>query len=178
MAKRTWITESWDPFAWMLKIALQIEQAGDCWRWTGSMDRYGYGQLSLLRPDGTRTGTGAHRASWLAHRGDIPPGLMTDHLCRNSACVNPWHMELVTNQINVQRGYAVRPPEQRKHRAPRPKLGCRKHGKINGMESRDGRWRCYTCREANEMKDLEKALERIDADLRAGLIRPSSSRHV
>jgi hypothetical protein len=36
--------------------------------------------------------------------GPIPPGLVTDHLCRVRACVNPSHMEPVTTRENNRRG--------------------------------------------------------------------------
>lgn len=46
----------------------------------------------------------AHRIAWTLLRGDIPEKLVIDHLCRNRSCVNPWHMEPVTNQENIDRG--------------------------------------------------------------------------
>jgi hypothetical protein len=36
--------------------------------------------------------------------GPIPDGLVLDHLCRNKLCVNPKHLEPVTNQENILRG--------------------------------------------------------------------------
>src|SRR5688572_21764976 len=46
----------------------------------------------------------AHRLMYVALRGPIPDGLELDHLCRNHACVNPWHMEPVTGRVNKLRG--------------------------------------------------------------------------
>lgn len=70
-----------------------------CWIWQGSKEKGGYGTL------------GARRRPWLAHRwayeflvGEIPEGLVIDHLCRTRACVNPWHMEPVTLGVNAWRG--------------------------------------------------------------------------
>jgi hypothetical protein len=37
-------------------------------------------------------------------KGPIPDGLVIDHLCRVSLCVNPDHLEAVTEAVNVQRG--------------------------------------------------------------------------
>ncbi len=65
-----------------------------CWLWTASRFRNGYGQFR----DKELPTSLAHRASWLLHRGLIP------HLCRNPLCVNPEHLELVTNRENSRRG--------------------------------------------------------------------------
>jgi hypothetical protein len=42
--------------------------------------------------------------------GEIPEGLELDHLCRNTLCVNPDHLEPVTHAENIQRGHAARGP--------------------------------------------------------------------
>ncbi len=47
-----------------------------------------------------------HRFSYELHIGPIPEGLVIDHLCRTPACVNPDHLEPVTNAENVRRGEA------------------------------------------------------------------------
>jgi hypothetical protein len=41
-------------------------------------------------------------------RGPIPGGLVIDHLCRNPRCVNPGHMEPVSQAENVRRGTAAK----------------------------------------------------------------------
>ena len=80
---------------------------GRCWDWTASCNesRGGYGQFNL---DGrTRK---AHAVSWELCRGPIPAGLVPDHLCRRPVCVNPSHLEPVTNLENFLRGmhpYAI-----------------------------------------------------------------------
>ncbi len=71
----------------------------DCWPWGASRNDGGYGQIMI---DGRPHR--AHRVAWQLLRGEIPTGLVIDHLCRNRPCVNPWHMDLVTNEVNIERG--------------------------------------------------------------------------
>lgn len=69
-----------------------------CWEWRGRQDRYGYAAFSASG----RT-FGGHRVLYELLIGPIPPGLTLDHLCRNTSCVNPAHLEPVTLQENIAR---------------------------------------------------------------------------
>jgi hypothetical protein len=40
----------------------------------------------------------------MLYRGEIPEGLVLDHLCKTRCCVNPWHLEPVTLLENIRRG--------------------------------------------------------------------------
>lgn len=68
-----------------------------CWEWTGAKTAAGYGQF-------TRRKEYAHRHAYEDLVGPIPEGLVIDHLCRNPSCVNPDHLEPVTQRENIRRG--------------------------------------------------------------------------
>lgn len=77
----------------------KIRKGTGCWEWTGTLDGYGYGVITV---EGQRTK--AHRFMYQQTIGPIPAGLVIDHLCCNTACVNPAHMEPVTHLENTRRG--------------------------------------------------------------------------
>lgn len=73
-------------------------RADGCWEWKLSRLR-GYGLFSIKHRNRF-----AHRVSWeLANGRPIPEGLTIDHLCRNTWCVNPDHLEPVTIRENIFR---------------------------------------------------------------------------
>lgn len=72
-----------------------------CIEWTGARNPKGYGQIRLNAKQTSRT----HRVAYVAATGlGIPDGMFVDHLCRNTSCVNPDHLELVTTRENLMRG--------------------------------------------------------------------------
>jgi len=74
-----------------------------CWRWTGSATD-GYGGVTL-----NRRPFKAHRLVYEVCVGPIPDGFTLDHLCGNTLCVNPKHLEVVTASENATRGARDRP---------------------------------------------------------------------
>lgn len=71
----------------------------ECWIWMASRDLGGYGKFW----DGSRL-VGAHRFAYELLKKSILPSLEPDHLCRNTNCVNPAHLEIVTHRENTLRG--------------------------------------------------------------------------
>jgi hypothetical protein len=73
------------------------ENKDGCWLWIGTGRGKGYGSFYYKR------NYMAHRISYELHKGKIGKGMQLDHLCRNKACVNPDHLEIVTNIENMRR---------------------------------------------------------------------------
>lgn len=78
-----------------------------CWPWLASKDAAGYGNFSRTPVGPYKRVTKAHRIAYELLVGSIPTGLTIDHLCRNTSCVNPAHMEPVTLQENMRRGNCI-----------------------------------------------------------------------
>jgi HNH endonuclease len=76
-----------------------------CWLWPGYIGKKGYGTWTVWYKGHSKTRV-AHAVSYILLRGPIPPFLELDHLCRNRACTNPWHLEPVPHLLNAQRGIA------------------------------------------------------------------------
>lgn len=74
-----------------------------CWIWQGTIMNSGYGQIGVRVGGGKQRTTGAHRVSYETFVGPIPEGLVIDHLCRVRPCVNPNHLDVVTNRENTMR---------------------------------------------------------------------------
>src|SRR5712691_8619637 len=79
-----------------------VEKTLFCWLWKGRLHYKGYGEFSL-----NSKSEKAHRFAYKLVKGPIPPGMTLDHLCRNRACVNPDHLEIVSNRTNILRGEGV-----------------------------------------------------------------------
>jgi hypothetical protein len=79
----------------------QYEDATGCVNWTGNKTPKGYGRFRISNGANYR----AHRVAWILAQGRISDAaLVVDHLCRNRGCINPAHLELVTNEENLRRG--------------------------------------------------------------------------
>lgn len=85
----------WNAIKPAFEANIYREPNSGCWLWAGADNGVGYGKFR---------GKYAHRVSYEMRHGSIPTGLHIDHLCRVRCCVNPDHLEPVTNKENAQRG--------------------------------------------------------------------------
>lgn len=73
-----------------------------CWVFAGALNNKGYGVVGA-GPRGTGNVV-THRVTYEYFVGSVPDGLDLDHLCRNRACCNPWHLDPVSRLTNIMRG--------------------------------------------------------------------------
>ena len=89
-------------FAARFWMKVRVAPADSCWEWLASLGGYDYGKFWL----GGRN-VMAHRVSVMLSGREIPDGWQVDHLCRNTLCVNPSHLEPVTPRENTLRSFGV-----------------------------------------------------------------------
>ena len=87
--------------------AVHMPRSG-CMVWDGRMNQHGYAVIAISRNHAAEVGfprtISVHRLAWELANGPIPEGMEIDHLCRNHACINVDHLEVVTHAENVRRG--------------------------------------------------------------------------
>ena len=82
----------------------KVDKTNSCWLWKAAKYRNGYGRFGVTFGPYNSPILRAHRISFELSKGRIPEDKQPDHLCRNRACVNPSHIELVTQRENTLRG--------------------------------------------------------------------------
>ncbi len=112
-----------------------------CWNWKATKHAKGYGHIRV----GNMIAK-AHRIAYELTNGKIPKGLTIDHLCQNTSCVNPKHLEAVTNRENILRGNNLC---ARNARMTHCKNGHEFTEKNTRLETTGSR-RCRTCLQARE----------------------------
>lgn len=115
----------------------------ECWPWLAGKVPDGYGQFWMNGKNRK-----AHRVAYELVIGPIPDDVTLDHVrargCIRRDCVNPRHLEPVTNAVNLLRGVGAPAVNARK-------THCIRGHKFTTKSTRrwgpNGRWReCRICR--------------------------------
>lgn len=112
-----------------------------CWEWQGKL-MSGYGRITFNNITVT-----AHRFAYALFNGPIecpgPGGSpCIDHLCRNTTCVNPDHLELVSCETNLLRGESPLARNARKTQCP----ACNGDYRVDW----EGKRYCPACKKARD----------------------------
>jgi len=129
---------------------LKVEKTNTCWEWKGGLQGPRYGSFWF---NGKQIR--AHRFAYELFKGEIPNGLQIDHLCRNRACVNPEHLEIVSCKENVLRGIGVCAKNSKKTHCPRGHE--LKEDNLDKHHLRIGQRTCKTC-----LNEKHKLLHKIN----------------
>jgi hypothetical protein len=123
---------------------VDVGNQDECWEWSGCRVR-GYGQFHI----GNRKRVRAHRFAYELLVGEIPEGLVLDHLCRNTACCNPAHLEAVTTRENILRGVGLAAANSRKTHCKNGHEFTPENTYSSPSEEQRGWRECRVCRAAS-----------------------------
>lgn len=135
-------------------VPFQIEDHGyktPCWIWKRYKNSAGYGRYQRHN---------AHRVFYSVVIGSIPPGYQLDHLCRVPSCVNPNHLQPITNRENTLRGLA---PSLNRERM-RSMTHCKHGHPLSGdnlFVRKNGKRECRACMRSRNNK--HRAAARLEA---------------
>lgn len=132
--------------------------ANECWVGCGTNNGNGYRRIWFRDLAGKKTGAQAHRLFYEMVNGKIPEGLVIDHLCRNPGCVNPEHLEAVTEKENTLRGEGTSAVNARKTR-------CKRGHKFTHTNP-DGMRVCGVCGRARAVRRWAEILDQRSRDTR------------
>lgn len=98
------------------------KEVAECWVWLGALDIGGYGVFNLNEQNGGGQ-VKAHRYAYRTMRGEIPEKIdgknaELDHRCRIRPCVNPWHLQVVTQRGNTLIGVGFAAENAKKTHCP------------------------------------------------------------
>lgn len=126
------------------RLWAKVDRSGGkdaCWLWIAAIGSNGYGRLLV---NGRLVQ--AHRLTYELMVGPIPASLVVDHLCCVKRCVNPRHLEPVTNAVNIQRA-VYKPTCSRGH----------EWSEANTYHHPNGSRRCRACHRDDEARKRANA---------------------
>jgi len=136
----------------------EVDAKTGCWNWVGSLNGSGYGQLRMFGKTWM-----THSLSYEFHYNQpISFGMVIDHLCRNPACINPAHLEMITQHSHRLRTAPFIRGVRRRYKAD--DTHC-KHGHAwteeNTYIAPSGSRVCRECQKIGARKFYKKASHKI-----------------
>lgn len=117
----------------MAQVQVDLDELYGCWLWTGKTNSNGY--PTIWTKAGPRD---AHAELYARIRGAVPAELVLDHVCRRRCCVNPWHLDAVTQRVNLRRrDWGARTRET--------KLPCGHDAFLQALRTPEGGKVCRAC---------------------------------
>jgi hypothetical protein len=121
----------------------KVDTSGDCWLWTGHVDKDGYGMVRRNK----KNMRASRYAVYLATGKYVPPGMVVMHdVCDNPPCVRYSHLKVGTQSENIASSY-------RKGRSVSPNSGktsCKRGHPLSGdnlyVIPSTGSKSCLTCK--------------------------------
>lgn len=131
--------------AWPDRFRSKVRISNGCWEWQASKPKaYGRYYMGKRPVTGKRYNLNAHRAGLILAGFDVPDEHVTDHLCRNTGCVRPDHLETITQAVNTARGRAA-------NVAGACRAGAHPWVAENIIIESEGTRRCRPCRDEREL---------------------------
>lgn len=132
----------------------KVEKTPTCWLWKRST-KTNFG-LSYGTFKYERRAMAAHIFCYEYEIGNVPKNMELDHLCRNTLCVNPSHLEPVTHKENTLRGNSPTAINARKTLCG----GC---GNPFDHFRPCGRRSCMSCDRKRALRNYSKRKEALQA---------------
>ena len=133
----------------------KVKKTETCWLWLGRLNHSGYGDF-WVRINGTFRALKAHRVAYTLLVGRIPANMTLDHVgarCGRRNCVNPSHLEVVSNRENVLRGNGICANNARKTHC----IHGHKFDEINTTMRGTNHRRCKACdRESSRLQQQRR----------------------
>lgn len=141
----------------IVRFMEKVNVTDGCWEWTAGTNRPRgrvgcYGMFFEIAARKTAKQVTAHRFAYQQFVGPIPVGYEIDHLCKNTLCVNPAHLEAVTHQVNVLRSNSFSAIHARKTACPKGHL----YDAANTYVAPGGARQCKACRRFQVRRWQEK----------------------
>lgn len=148
------------PVAERLWAKIDRSDPNGCWPWTAGTNAVGYGKIA----DGVGRLVGAHRLAYELVKGPIrEEGVVIDHLCRNTLCCNPDHLEAVTYRENYIRGNGPEITKARHRARTHCKNGHEFTEENTFTQTHNGSRGCRACRKDHGRRYQDKLRDKASS---------------